>query len=1421
MASSLSLSFLGGFSAMWEGQPLRFATTPARALFAYLAVEADRPQPRAHLAELFWPEQAATISFNNLRQTLMRVRKAIPNPPGVDAVLDITKATLQFKRPSAACDVHRFEDLLAECALHTHAGTSPHADLVSCPECMGRMHEAAALYQGEFLSGLALDNSQPFEEWLLFKREQLHRQALEALNVLTQHYEATGQFEAMRECAARQLALDPWREEAHAQVMRALAYSGDRAAALAQFETCRRLLEAELGIEPTGALRALAERIRAGELAQPNVTARPTPAQITSLDWPEIPETGPLFGRERELAQLRDWLVRDRSRLVWLLGMGGVGKTSLAAAAASANAGTDAGAFDRVFWRSLLNAPPLEEVLRAAVQMLSRQRAVEFPATLDEQLAQLIGLLRERRCLLVLDNFESILDASEGKTYRPGYEAYDQLIQSLARSRHESCLLITSREQPRETARLSGSPGVHVLRLSGLAPDDGQALLAALQLSEGQPSPGPSAHAAALVQRYSGNPLALKLVAQTVQELFQGSIASFLAADAAIFDDVRVVLDQQFDRLSPLQQEVLMWLAVEREATTVSALRDNLAHPPSPHAFLEALRGLQRRSLLEQVNPGGDSGGSAGAVAAGGATAFTLQNVIMEYVTDRIVAQMTQEVGDLRLTTDDGAPSNRQSHIAQGTLNRLALVKARAKEYVMQSQVRLILQPVADRLLAQLGRPELERRLHSALAQLHALPPRSPGYAAGNILNLALHLGLDTSGFDFSNLSVWQADLRQASFTALNLQQSDLAQAAFIQAIDVGAVKYVDAGQMLVAGFEGGDLCLWRIADGQLQDAFRTPSRSGYPIVFSPNGRLLATCGLDYRIRVWSVATGALLQTLEGLTDQPFNPAFSHDGELVACGGRDGAVYVWRVQDGQALFALSVHESRDLITGLAFNPDGTILAGGGSGHVVWLWDLRRHEGRLITKLYGHARELETLAFSPDGAHLASGAHDGAIRVWDVSAALNAGSASGACVHELDGHRQVVRALTFGVHGQGHILASGSADRTIRLWDLRQRGEALHTLTGHAHEVTTLSFDRDDDVLASGSADKTIRRWDVRSGQALEIVSSYARMVDAVEWSPAAPVLASGGADGVLRLWNTEEGSVRHIQPRPAMRVLSLGFSPDGLRLASAGVDHAVHVWDVASGRAIAGLRGHNGNVTSVAFSPDGRLIASGSTDRTIRLWSADPAQPKSLGERVIVLSGHDDVIASVAFSPDGRWLVSASLDHTARVWDIAQCREVARLQGHTSALYGATYSPDGRWVVTNSWNYTVAVWDAATGQRVDLPGAAHIQARGIAFSPDGATVACVTKEQGIAVRQFYSGELLRMLRGHEMTIRSLHFNRTGAILASSDWDGVVRLWDAATGACIRVMRAQGPYAGMNIIGAFGISAAQKAALRELGAVSDT
>src|SRR6478672_651656 len=159
----LGLRFFGQFQATWDGQPITFAASAARGLLSYLALDPDRPHQREQLAALLWPDMPQAAAYANLRQALARMRKALPDTPDALAFLEITPQTLEFKRSAAAIDVIHFDELLAECAAHTHAY------LPSCPTCVERLTEATALYRGELLHGLFLDHSQPFEEWLLLK----------------------------------------------------------------------------------------------------------------------------------------------------------------------------------------------------------------------------------------------------------------------------------------------------------------------------------------------------------------------------------------------------------------------------------------------------------------------------------------------------------------------------------------------------------------------------------------------------------------------------------------------------------------------------------------------------------------------------------------------------------------------------------------------------------------------------------------------------------------------------------------------------------------------------------------------------------------------------------------------------------------------------------------------------------------------------------------------------------------------------------------------------------------------------------------------------------------------------------------------------------------------------------------------------
>lgn len=382
---SFVLTLLGPIEALWGDTPVAVDQNTARALLAYLALESDRPHARELLASLFWPNHAQAAAYNNLRQTLIRLRKSFATPADLDTVLVITPQTLQFNLASADVDVVRFTHLLAETAAHAHL------DAARCPACHERFIQAAVLYRGNLLHGLSLEASQPFEEWLLHTRERLHVQALDLLHTLTESAEALGDYTQMRFYANRQLTLEPWREEAHAQVMRALAYSGQPAAALAQYETCRRILEAEFGIEPSPDIVALHQHIRERKL-------RPT-VQEPSEQF-EQPLT-PFVGRERELEEIIVRLRQPQTRLLTLLGLGGIGKTRLALAAAQALSN----AFpDGVF---LVSLAPLATATAIVPAIIAALRLNVPTSDLHNALLQ---TLRNKRLLLILDNVEHLLD---------------------------------------------------------------------------------------------------------------------------------------------------------------------------------------------------------------------------------------------------------------------------------------------------------------------------------------------------------------------------------------------------------------------------------------------------------------------------------------------------------------------------------------------------------------------------------------------------------------------------------------------------------------------------------------------------------------------------------------------------------------------------------------------------------------------------------------------------------------------------------------------------------------------------------------------------------------------------------------------------------------------------------------------------
>src|SRR6266446_6885176 len=290
-------------------------------------------------------------------------------------------------------------------------------------------------------------------------------------------------------------------------------------------------------------------------LAQPQrgevSAAEPKPAP--RVDWGEALDVPSFYDREQELATLSRWVVQEGCRLVSVLGMGGMGKSALVVRAMQQLAGH----FAVVLFRSLRDAPECSALLDDCLSVLSPEPLGVVPQSLERRLSLLLGKLRSRRVLLVFDNLEVLLEEGDVQGHlRPGFEAYGHLLRQVAQTTHQSCLLLTSREKPAGLRRLEGSrTPVRSLRLSGLDAAACEQLLAEHEVS------GSQEERARLGAVYGGNPLALRIVAETIVDLFGGQIDPFLSGGTTIFGNIAELLDEQWGRLSPLEQTVLYWLA--------------------------------------------------------------------------------------------------------------------------------------------------------------------------------------------------------------------------------------------------------------------------------------------------------------------------------------------------------------------------------------------------------------------------------------------------------------------------------------------------------------------------------------------------------------------------------------------------------------------------------------------------------------------------------------------------------------------------------------------------------------------------------------------------------------------------------------------------------------------------------------------
>jgi len=724
-------------------------------------------------------------------------------------------------------------------------------------------------------------------------------------------------------------------------------------------------------------LRDVTMPLQLWQALAPDLAAMEQPGQVLQLaasvpviDWGETIDVPALYGREAELAALEQWVLTDRCRVVALIGLGGIGKTSVAINFARHVAPQ----FEAVCFRSLRNAPPFRPLLDTLIHVVSAQQATS-PERVADKISRLVELLRERRSLVILDNIETIMQTGDHTgDYRAEYADYGDLIRRLAEGTHQSCLLLTSREKSSELGPLEGrATPVRTLLLGSLPERAGRTILEEKEVY------GSDAEAAALVHLYGGNPLALKLVSEPIREVFGGNVGAFLAAGDPFFNGVGKLLEQQFARSAPVEQALLYWLTIERDLVPLDRLLTDLVGTAAQRDVLHALESLRRRLLIER--------------GAGQAT-FTLQSVIMEYLTDRLVEQVCTEIVDGRLAL----------------LRTHALVQATTRDYVRRSQERLIAMPLLEQLASAVG-DIAEQRLLQLLERWRGSSPAEQGYGPGNVVNLLRLMRGDVRGLDFSDLVIRQAYLQEVEAQDARLSGATLTQAVLGEGFEYCTCLAFDRdGTYLAASTQGGEVRLWRVADRTPLLSLPAHTGGAYGVAIAADGHVLVSSAIDGTAKVWSVPSGAMIVTLQGHIGGVYCVALTADQQLAASGGADGTVRLWDVRSGACRAVLQGHDGA--VWDVAFAPDGQLLVSSSIDGSVKMWQVP--SGACLATLQGHRGPVWGVALRSDSQLLASGGADGTIRLWDVP--------TGVCEMVLEGHTGGVRGVALSADGR--LLASG-------------------------------------------------------------------------------------------------------------------------------------------------------------------------------------------------------------------------------------------------------------------------------------------------------------------------------------------------------------------------------------------------------------
>lgn len=665
----------------------------------------------------------------------------------------------------------------------------------------------------------------------------------------------------------------------------------------------------------------------------------------------------------------------------------------------------------------------------------------------------------------------------------------------------------------------------------------------------------------------------------------------------------------------------------------------------------------------------------------------------------------------------------------------------------------------------------------------------------------------------------------------------------------VNAVAFTPDGARLLSGGDDWSVRVWNVASGALLDTIAPHRESLVAAALSPDGSRALTASLD-TVQLWDASSGAQLVTLSGHSQYVTVAAFTSDGNRVLTGSADDSVRLWDAASGALLrtfnghtgdirdLAVSADGARlisgstdrtvriwDIFTGaemrsiahsavvdaVAFAPDGQSLvssAGMNGDYRIFRWAL---DGNPLPGAFaGHTQTISGLAISPDGASLASASSDGTVRLWSLADArllrVMAPSAAPSGPKPIaflrNGAEIAVGTATQGVEfwsvAEGRFLrrlqhptyslkafALAAAapialgidnQRSARIWDLGAAVTPTVRLGGHTSQINALSYTADGGRLLTGGADRAVRLWDDATGRLLQTFQGHSGNIRSVALTPDGATALSGGDDFRVFAWDAATGAIRY-QLRLDAQVYAVAVAPDGQSFAVAN-NRSVELRSIADGSPLRILNGHTGLITSLMFAPDGTRLLSTAFDQSVRVWNVAD------GSSVQVITTTSS-LSRAAFAPDGNRILTVEGSVGARIWSVIDGTLLHTFT--TSAIVNdAAFTLDGQELLIGEQDGSFILHRIADStQRFSVETQYPI--RRLFPHPGAARAALLSESDSAVFRSLTDGALLGALQGHADVVQDVALAPDGAQALSGASDGTLRLWDAASGAELRVL----------------------------------